>query len=58
MKVEKDNIKELDVRSVDATGVSGTRFLTEEERKKYLRLWKIMYIVIPLLYFFLTLVFR
>ena len=58
MKVEKDNIKELDVRSVDATGVSDTRFLTEEERKKYLRLWKIMYIVIPLLYFFLTLVFR
>jgi len=58
LKVEKDNIKELDVRSVDATGVSGTRFLTEEERKKYLRLWKIMYIVIPLLYFFLTLVFR
>jgi len=58
LKVEKDNIKELDVRSVDATGVSDTRFLTEEERKKYLRLWKIMYIVIPLLYFFLTLVFR
>lgn len=58
MKVEKDNIKELDIQSVDATRISGMRFLTEEERKKYLRLWKIMYIVIPLLYFFLTLVFR
>ncbi|MEM2876166.1 MAG: hypothetical protein QXL67_04370 [Candidatus Bathyarchaeia archaeon] len=32
--------------------------LAEEERRRYLKVWRITYIVIPLVYFLLTLIFH
>ena len=55
----KDEIEDqLNLQLIDTIGSSRRGFLTEAERKKYLKIWKLTYIVVPLVYFILTLIFH
>jgi len=58
LRAEKDRVEDLNLQPINSVKITNTQVLTEEERKRYLKLWRIMYFTVPLIYLILTLIFK